>query len=85
MATGPQSVTSVQGLIQPTTRPPESRHLAGLPALYSWSVLQFEVHPLNVHEVDHGTESDYAKKPMKNYFSAAACSPIASVGSLISR
>src|SRR5262249_51392416 len=27
-----------------------------------WSALQFQVHPLNIHEVDHHTQSDWARK-----------------------
>lgn len=30
--------------------------------LYSWSLVQFQVYPLNVHEVDHTTATDWAKK-----------------------
>jgi uncharacterized protein len=30
--------------------------------LYSWGPLQFQVWPLNIHEVEHQTASDWAKK-----------------------
>jgi hypothetical protein len=34
----------------------------GRPVLYSWGTIQFEVFPLNVHEVDHETATDWAHK-----------------------
>src|SRR5262245_49677814 len=30
--------------------------------LLQWSALQFQVHPLNIHEVDHHTQTDWARK-----------------------
>jgi len=30
--------------------------------LYQWGLLQFQVHPLNIHEMDHETDTDWAKK-----------------------
>jgi phage protein U len=30
--------------------------------LMQWSALQFEVYPLNIHEVDHLTQTDWARK-----------------------
>lgn len=30
--------------------------------LYQWSALQFQVYPLNVHEVEHATATDWARK-----------------------
>jgi hypothetical protein len=42
--------------------PIDQKTWTGTRSLYSWGTLQFEVHPLNVHEVDHSTASDWAKK-----------------------
>jgi phage protein U len=33
-----------------------------LSALYMWGTLAFEVWPLNVHEIDHETDTDWAQK-----------------------
>lgn len=30
--------------------------------LYQWGQIRFEVYPLNIHEVDHDTETDWAHK-----------------------
>lgn len=30
--------------------------------LLSWGPLQFQVHPLNIHELDHSTGTDWARK-----------------------
>jgi len=43
-------------LAQPTVR-------IGVDAvLYRWGTMEFKVHPLNVHELDHTTETDWAHK-----------------------
>lgn len=31
-------------------------------SLFMWGQLQFQVHPLNIHETDHSTATDWAKK-----------------------
>lgn len=41
-----------------------THHVWGNTVLYQWGTLQFEVHPLNVHEVDHSTATDWAQKPI---------------------
>lgn len=37
-------------------------YVPGNPMLYQWGVLQFEVMPLNLHEADHETATDWAHK-----------------------
>lgn len=34
------------------------------PYLYQWGAIQFLVQPLNIHELDHSTATDWAKKPI---------------------
>jgi hypothetical protein len=34
----------------------------GRPVLYSWGLIMFEIFPLNIHEVDHETATDWAHK-----------------------
>jgi uncharacterized protein len=46
-----------QGLTQSTYEPKPQ-----LSALYMWGPLAFEVWPLNIHEVDHETDTDWAQK-----------------------
>ena len=49
-------VAPVAGLIQPTYEPqPKS-------AMYQWGPLSFEVWPLNIHEFDHESDTDWAQK-----------------------
>jgi uncharacterized protein len=57
--TGRTSATNapLYGLTQPTYDPYSSSS-----ALYSWGPLQFQVWPLNIHEVDHETDTDWAQK-----------------------
>jgi phage protein U len=50
------------GLVGAAMVPIDSRQWGGSRTLYSWGTVQFEVHPLNVHEVDHSTATDWAKK-----------------------
>jgi hypothetical protein len=49
-------------LVAPGAIPMDRANWPGSRWLYSWGMLQFEVHPLNVHEVDHSTATDWAKK-----------------------
>ena len=44
------------GLTQPTYAPQPKV------AMYAWGPLQFEVWPLNIHEFDHETDTDWAQK-----------------------
>lgn len=47
--------TPLEGLISQVTDPENS-------VLYSWGPLQFRVWPLNIHEFDHETDTDWAQK-----------------------
>jgi phage protein U len=45
----------LRGLRTQTTDPTNS-------VLYMWGILEFKVWPLNVHDLDHETDTDWAKK-----------------------
>ena len=49
-------VPPVGGLTQPTYEPQPKA------AMYQWGPLAFEVWPLNIHEFDHETDTDWAQK-----------------------
>lgn len=57
-----QLVLSSGDVITAAMLPIDKSDWPGSRWLYSWGMLQFEVHPLNVHEVDHSTATDWAKK-----------------------
>ena len=50
-----QGNAPMEGLSQPTYDPTNA-------VMYSWGPLQFKIWPLNIHEFDHETDTDWAQK-----------------------
>jgi phage protein U len=57
-------VSLAAGTITRIANPPLGFTRHADPLLYSWGMVQFEVEPLNLHEVDHTTMTSWAKKPI---------------------